>query len=156
MMWNIVQNIGRYLPHGDRPGSERDLPGAAFAVTDDQGVALLVVFVAMCLQVRGDLGLQRHHETSIRRAPSRAISSSSERPSTSSCVDSVPTTFNMSAASFPPRAKGRRSIRRENTPPGLRAPRSTTSGHTSRSLQVSRFLDHAFLSKCCLTRLRRT
>jgi len=34
--------------------------------------------------------------------------------------------------SFPPRARGRRSIRREDTPPGLRAPRSTTSGHTSR------------------------
>jgi hypothetical protein len=42
--------------------SVRDLPGAAFAVTDDQGVALLVVFVAMRLQVRGDLGLQRRHE----------------------------------------------------------------------------------------------
>jgi hypothetical protein len=25
-------------------------------------VALLVVFVGMCLQVRGDLGLQRRHE----------------------------------------------------------------------------------------------
>ena len=37
----------------------------------------------------------------------------------------------MDAASFPPRATGRRLIRREDTLPGSRAPRSTTFGHTS-------------------------
>ncbi len=67
----------------------------------------------------------------IRRAPSRAISSSWDRPSTSSCTGSLPTTFSMGAASFPPRALGRRSIMREDTPLASRAPRSTTSGHTS-------------------------
>ena len=69
--------------------------------------------------------------TSIRRAPSRAISSSRDRPSTSSCAVSLPTTFSMGAASFPPRGRRRRSIRREDTPPGSWAPRSTTFGHTS-------------------------
>lgn len=48
--------------HRDRPGPERDLPGAALAVTDDQGVALLVAFVTVRLQVCGDLGLQRRYE----------------------------------------------------------------------------------------------
>jgi hypothetical protein len=44
--------------------------------------------------------------TSIRRAPSRAISSSRERQSTSSCAASLPTTLSMDGASFPPRALG--------------------------------------------------
>jgi hypothetical protein len=44
---------------------------------------------------------------------------------------SFPTIFSMGAASFPPRGRRRRSVRREDTPPGSRAPRSTTSGHTS-------------------------
>src|SRR5437773_6283781 len=48
--------------HRDRPGPDRDLAGAPLAVADDQGVPLVVAFVAMCLQVRGDLGLQRRHE----------------------------------------------------------------------------------------------
>src|SRR5262249_57950539 len=43
----------------------------------------------------------------------------------------VPDDFSMDAASFPPRTTGRRSIRREDTPPASQAPRSTTSGHTS-------------------------
>jgi len=37
----------------------------------------------------------------------------------------------MDAASLPPPAPGRRSIRRENTPAPSRAPRSTTSGRIS-------------------------
>jgi DNA repair protein RadC len=48
----------------------------------------------------------------------------------------LPTTFRIGAASFPPRARGRRSIRREDTPPASRAPRSTTSGHTSHPREV--------------------
>ena len=69
--------------------------------------------------------------TSIRRAPSRAISSSKDRLSTSSCVASSPT-LSMDGASFPSRALGRRSIKREDTPLASRAPRSTTCGHTSK------------------------
>ena len=55
-----VVHAGR--AHRDRPGPDRHLPGAALAVADDQGVAVGVAFVAMRLQVRGDLGLQRRHE----------------------------------------------------------------------------------------------
>ena len=47
---------------------EGDLPGAPFAVADDQGVAVVVAFVAVCLQVGGDLGLQRRDEH-----PARAL-----------------------------------------------------------------------------------
>jgi hypothetical protein len=56
---------------------------------------------------------------------------SRERPSTFSCGASVPMTFSTGATSFPPRTLTRRPIRREDTPPGSRAPRSTTLGHTS-------------------------
>src|SRR5262249_46492994 len=38
----------------------------------------------------------------------------------------------MAAASLPPRVPGRRSLRQEDMPAALRAPRSTTSGHTLR------------------------
>jgi hypothetical protein len=44
--------------HGDRPGSEGDLSGAALAVADDQGMAVGVAFGGVGLQVRRDLGLQ--------------------------------------------------------------------------------------------------
>ncbi|MEO6028614.1 MAG: hypothetical protein ABIR79_17245 [Candidatus Binatia bacterium] len=33
--------------HQDCSGAERDLPGASFAVADDQGMALVVAFVFM-------------------------------------------------------------------------------------------------------------
>ena len=49
-----------------------------------QGVTVAVAFVAVGLQVRGDLGLKA--ATSSRRAPSRAISSIRERPSSPSCA----------------------------------------------------------------------
>ena len=52
--------------HRDGPGAERNLPGASFAVADDQGVALGVAFVPVCLQVCVNLGLQRRHEHSAR------------------------------------------------------------------------------------------
>ena len=51
-----VVHAGR--AHRDRPGPDRDLPGAALAVADDQGVAVVVAFVAVRLQVRGDLGFR--------------------------------------------------------------------------------------------------
>src|SRR5690348_16341303 len=38
--------------------------------------------------------------------------------------------------------QGRRSIRREDTPPGSRAPRSTTAGHTSSTRADGRRLFH--------------
>src|SRR5262249_707993 len=86
------------------------LPDATLAVTDDQGVALGVAFVTVRRQVRGDLGLQGGHE----------------HPAGSLTRDLVE-----DGAPFPPRATKRRAIRREDTPPGSRAPRSTTSDHTS-------------------------
>ncbi len=48
--------------HRNRPGPDRHLPGAALAVADDQGVPLIVAFIVMRLQVRGDLGFQGGHE----------------------------------------------------------------------------------------------
>src|SRR5262249_58269895 len=60
-----------------------------------------------------------------------------ERPWTSAPPASRPAAVSMDAASLPPRAPGRRSLRRrEDTPPGSRAPRSTTSGHTSDHILV--------------------
>jgi hypothetical protein len=51
-----VVHAGR--AHRDRPGPDRHLPGTALAVPDDQSVTVVIAFLAMRLQVRGDLGLQ--------------------------------------------------------------------------------------------------
>ena len=59
---SVRRSFTRGALTGIVPAPTRDLAGAALAVTDDQGVALVVAFVAVRLQVRGDLGLQRRHE----------------------------------------------------------------------------------------------
>ena len=69
----------------------------------------------------------------MRRAPSRAISSSSERPLIAAPPISSPATVSMDAAPFRPRALRRLSLRPDDTSAASRAPRSTTSGNTSKA-----------------------
>jgi hypothetical protein len=46
----------------DRPGADRDLAGAPLAVTDDEGMPLVVTLLSVCLEVRSDLGFQSPHK----------------------------------------------------------------------------------------------
>src|SRR5437016_3393845 len=71
-----VVHAGR--AHRDRARPDRHLLGAALAVPDDQSVTVVIAFLAMRLHVRGYLSSSA--ATSIRRAPSRAVSSSRDRP----------------------------------------------------------------------------
>ncbi len=116
-----------------RPSRGRHLTRLVVAVTHHQAVALLVQRAAVRLDVGGDLSLQRA-AASMRRAPSRAISSSSERPAPADSPSPPDPVATVSMACLPD----------QRLPaPALLDPRQVTSGryasqviHRSQALPV--------------------
>src|SRR4029450_2918570 len=94
-------------------------------------MAITVALGGMCLQVGGDLGLQRREEHPSCPLAGDLVEHGAATDLVILRLPPRPATVSMDAASLPPRMPGRRSLRREDTPPGSRAPRSRTSGHTS-------------------------